>query len=128
MMGWILGPLFLPPVGLAWWSRTEPRRAFGTAFSLQIVVLAVVIALSGLLGLSAWPRCCSGPFGRLCYSGEIIEPCSRFRISQKTDDLSTSVISDSTPSPEHRDSISSAVRRPARKPSLHTMTPSRVAA
>jgi len=50
---WISGPLFLVPLGLALWSKKHPRHAFGSAYFLQIVVLFLSIAISGLYGLLA---------------------------------------------------------------------------
>jgi hypothetical protein len=46
-------PFFVVPLALALWSKRHPRRAFGAAFGLQIVVVWVAIAVTGLSGLMA---------------------------------------------------------------------------
>jgi hypothetical protein len=49
----LLLPLVLVPLGLALWSRRNPRRAFGLAILQQIFVVFVTTAAFGLFGLNA---------------------------------------------------------------------------
>jgi hypothetical protein len=44
-------PIFLVPLCLALWSRSDPRRAFGLAFGVQAVVAFVSISTMGTVGL-----------------------------------------------------------------------------
>ena len=46
-------PLSVVALGLALWSRQNPRAAFGVASGLQIVVVFVAIATSGLAGMGS---------------------------------------------------------------------------
>jgi hypothetical protein len=53
LASWITAPLILLPLGLALWSKKQPRYAFGTAYFIQIAFLFVSIALGGISGLMA---------------------------------------------------------------------------
>jgi hypothetical protein len=44
-------PLFVVPLGLALWSRADPRRAFAVAFGIQTIVVFVAVAKSGPTGM-----------------------------------------------------------------------------
>jgi hypothetical protein len=47
---WLL-PLFVVPLGLAIWSRTQPRYAFGVALGIQTAITVGSISILGLVGL-----------------------------------------------------------------------------
>ncbi|NIM00672.1 MAG: hypothetical protein GTO30_16350 [Acidobacteria bacterium] len=48
----VLLPLFVVPLALAIWSRSQPRYAFGVAMVLQMVIAAAAISTSGVWGLT----------------------------------------------------------------------------
>ena len=50
-MGFLFGPLFMIPAGLALWSLYRPRVAFGVALVPQTAILIVSIVTSGPSGL-----------------------------------------------------------------------------
>ena len=52
LAGGVLLPLFVVPLGLAVWSRSQPRYAFGVALGIQTAITVGTILTLGILGLA----------------------------------------------------------------------------